>query len=88
MVLPRFQGHDLYEQARAIVGPRTGTLTTLYDPRYDDHISEVVLALLEDRDPREALKLSKRFFVNYEYHTRDISIVMFRDNGGSATLET
>ena len=33
-------GHDLFEQARRIVGPRRTTLTTLYDPLYDDLLSE------------------------------------------------
>src|SRR6478752_5811969 len=43
-------GHDLFEQARRIVGPRRGTLTTLYDPLHDDLLSEATLAILEGRD--------------------------------------
>jgi hypothetical protein len=49
-------GHDLFEQARRIVGPRRGSLTTLYDPLYDDLLSEATLALLEGRDAEGAVR--------------------------------
>jgi hypothetical protein len=49
-------GHDLFEQARRIVGPRRTTLTTLYDPLYDDLLSVATLALLEGRDPVHAIR--------------------------------
>ena len=32
-------GHDLFEEARRVVGPRRTSLTTLYDPLYDDLLS-------------------------------------------------
>ena len=49
-------GHDLFEEARRIVGPRRTSLTTLYDPLYDDLLSEATLALLEGRDPTSAIR--------------------------------
>jgi hypothetical protein len=49
-------GHDLFERARGIVGPRRGTLVTLYDPLYDDLLSEATLAILEGADPEVAVR--------------------------------
>jgi len=49
-------GHELFELARRIVGPRRTALQTLYDPLYDDLVSEATLALIEGRDPREAIR--------------------------------
>jgi hypothetical protein len=49
-------GHDLFERARRIVGPRRTTLVTLHDPLYDDLISEATLALIEGRDPEVAIR--------------------------------
>ena len=49
-------GHDLFERARRIVGPRRTTLVALYDPLYDDLLSEATLALLEGRDAEEAIR--------------------------------
>jgi hypothetical protein len=49
-------GHDLFERARHIVGPRRSNLTTLHDPLYDDLLSEATLALIEGRDPRDAIR--------------------------------
>ena len=49
-------GHDLFERARRIVGPRRTTLVTLHDPLYDDLVSEATLALIEGRDPVDAIK--------------------------------
>lgn len=51
-----FTGHELFDLARSIVGPR---------PRFDEHIweeavSETVLALLEGRDAREAARKAFR----------------------------
>jgi len=52
----RHLGHQLFEQARTIVGRRRTTLTTLYDPLYDDLVSEATLALIEGRDPHAAIR--------------------------------
>lgn len=49
-------GHDLFEMARRIVGPRRTSLVTLYDPLYDDLLSEATLALIEGRDPEDAVR--------------------------------
>jgi hypothetical protein len=49
-------GHDLFEKARHIVGPRRTSLVTLYDPLYDDLLSEATLALIEGRDPEDAIR--------------------------------
>lgn len=49
-------GHDLFELARRIVGPRPSTLVSLYDPLYDDLVSEATLALIEGRDPVVAIR--------------------------------
>ena len=49
-------GHDLFEQAREIVGPRRTSLVSLYDPLYDDLLSEATLALLEGRDAQAAVR--------------------------------
>ena len=49
-------GHELFEKARRIVGPRRGTLVTLQDPLYDDLLSEATLAILEGADPAEAVR--------------------------------
>jgi hypothetical protein len=50
------QGHDLFEEARRIVGPRRSSLVILHDPLYDDLLSEATLALIEGRDPEEAVR--------------------------------
>ncbi len=49
-------GHDLFEEARRIVGPRRTTLIALYDPLYDDLLSVATLALIEGRDAEEAVR--------------------------------
>ncbi len=49
-------GHDLFEEARTIVGPRPASLESLYDPLYDDLLSEATLALIEGRDPQVAVR--------------------------------
>jgi hypothetical protein len=49
-------GHPLFDQARAIVGPRRTTLVQLHDPLYDDLISVATLAILEGHDPKEAVR--------------------------------
>jgi len=49
-------GHALFEEARRIVGQRRTTLTVLHDPLHDDLLSEATLALLEGRDPRDAIR--------------------------------
>ena len=49
-------GHDLFERAREVVGPRRSTLVTLHDPLYDDLVSEATLALIEGRDPADAVR--------------------------------
>lgn len=49
-------GHRLFELARQAVGPRRTSLRTLYDPLYDDLLSEATLAILEGRDPEDAVR--------------------------------
>jgi len=49
-------GHDLFDLARRIVGPRRTTLVMLHDPLYDDLMSEATLALIEGRDPEDAVR--------------------------------
>lgn len=49
-------GHHLFEEAHRIVGHRRSTLTTLHDPLHDDLLSVATLALLEGRDPVEAVR--------------------------------
>jgi hypothetical protein len=49
-------GHDLFERARRIVGPKQSTLATLHDPLHEDLLSEATLALLEGRDPADAVR--------------------------------
>jgi hypothetical protein len=53
---PLHDGHHLFEEARRVVGPRRTTLVTLHDPLHDDLLSEATLALIEGRDPREAIR--------------------------------
>jgi hypothetical protein len=53
---PLHDGHDLFERARLIVGPRQTTLVALHDPLHDDLLSEATLALIEGRDPHEAIR--------------------------------
>ena len=49
-------GHDLFEQAHRIVGPKRRSLSTLHDPLHEDLLSEATLALLEGRDPADAVR--------------------------------
>ena len=49
-------GHTLFERAREIVGPRSTTLVNLADPLYDDLVAEATLALIEGRDPADAVR--------------------------------
>lgn len=49
-------GHDLFEAARRIVGPKRSSLITLHDPLHEDMLSEATLALIEGRDPGEAVR--------------------------------
>ncbi len=49
-------GHRLFERARQIVGPRRTTLVNLEDPLYDDLVAEATLALIEGRDPEDAVR--------------------------------
>ena len=49
-------GHDLFDLARRIVGPRQTTLVALHDSLHDDLLSEATLALVEGRDPHEAIR--------------------------------
>lgn len=53
---PLHVGHALFDRARAIVGPRRTTLTTLVDPLYEDLLSVATLALLEGQDAVEAVR--------------------------------
>lgn len=49
-----YTGHPLLEQARQLAGSWYGN--TLYDAGREDAAGEAVLALLEGRDPREAIR--------------------------------
>ena len=49
-------GHELFEQAREVVGPRLTSLVQLHDPLYEDLVSEATLAIIEGRDPRDAVR--------------------------------
>jgi hypothetical protein len=49
-------GHTLFERARQVVGPRRSTLVNLEDPLYDDLVAEATLALIEGRDPTDAVR--------------------------------
>lgn len=53
---PLHVGHELFDRARRIIGPRLSALTTLHDPLYDDLLSEATLAMIEGRDPQEAVR--------------------------------
>lgn len=44
------------QQAATIVGASTSTLIYLYDPLREDLLAEAALAMLEGRDPREAVR--------------------------------
>ena len=52
---PKHLGHQLFELARRIVGPQQTTLVTLQDPLHEDLLSVATLALLEGRDPADAV---------------------------------
>jgi hypothetical protein len=49
-------GHAVFEQARQVVGPRVTSLVQLHDPLYDDLVSEATLAIIEGRDPEDAVR--------------------------------
>jgi hypothetical protein len=49
-------GHELFERARDVVGPRLTTLVQLHDPLYEDLVSEATLAMIEGRDPEDAVR--------------------------------
>ena len=53
---PMHDGHQLFDRARDIVGPRRTTYVALHDPLHDDLLSEATLALIEGRDPHEAIR--------------------------------
>lgn len=50
------RGHELFDRARAIVGPARSGLTILLDPLHEDLLSVATLALLEGRDAIEAVR--------------------------------
>jgi hypothetical protein len=50
-----YQGHVLFDAAHALVG-RVWYGDTMYDPLKEDAMSEAILAMLEGRDPREAVR--------------------------------
>ena len=52
---PKHLGHQLFELVRRIVGPQQTTLVTLQDPLHEDLLSVATLALLEGRDPADAV---------------------------------
>jgi hypothetical protein len=49
-------GHSLFDEARKVVGPRVTSLVQLHDPLYDDLVAEATLALVEGRDPKDAVR--------------------------------
>ena len=49
-------GLAVFEQARQVVGPRVTSLVQLHDPLYDDLVSEATLAIIEGRDPEDAVR--------------------------------
>ncbi len=49
-------GHSMFEEARRVVGERRSTFAVLHDPLHDDLLSEATLALLEGRDPIDAIR--------------------------------
>jgi hypothetical protein len=53
VVPPLHQGHELFDQARQMAALTNG-FKYYKHPFYDDLISEIVLALIEHRDPQEA----------------------------------
>jgi hypothetical protein len=53
-------GHPLYDEAVKVVGPRKSSLHTLYDSIYEDFISVVLLAILDNKCPHTELKEFKR----------------------------
>jgi hypothetical protein len=53
---PLHASHDLFERARMVVGPRRTMFAALHDPLHDDLLSEATLALIEGRDPVEAIR--------------------------------
>ena len=55
-VPPMHVGHAVFEQAREVVGPRATNLVQLHDPLYDDLLSEATLAIIEGRDPKDAVR--------------------------------
>lgn len=69
-------GHALFDKAREIVGPRRGSLISLYDPLYDDLLSEATLALIDNRDPIEAVKTYRSRELAFGRVTIDISGVV------------
>ena len=51
---PLHQGHILFERAKSICAKDTPGFVALVHPYFDDLLSEVVLALIEHRDPGKA----------------------------------
>jgi hypothetical protein len=49
-------GHELFDLARAVVGPNRSGLTVWLDPLHQDLLSVATLALLEGADPAAAVK--------------------------------
>lgn len=53
---PLHVGHELFDRARAVVGPVRSGLTVLLDPLYEDLLSVATLALLEGQDAAAAVR--------------------------------
>jgi hypothetical protein len=53
---PLHVGHPLFDAARELVGERRTSLTTLYDPLYDDLVAVATLALVAGEDARAAVR--------------------------------
>jgi len=70
------QGHPLFDQARAVVGPERTALTVLADPLYDDLISVATLAILQGRDAREDVRRFRATEMSWRRITCEIVLGM------------
>lgn len=67
-----FTGHEVLEQAVELVGrPWVGRRDT-YDPSREDWAAEAVLAILEGRDPEEAVQLARRADMAWRFSTVEL----------------
>jgi len=59
---PLHVGHPLFELAHQLVRRwcRVSTLTSLVDPLYDELMGTALLALVEGRDPKGAIRVEQK----------------------------